>query len=121
MSESQLAISAQETNWFWKEVSADVREKLTDEQRRAIEDAINSRITDAQQADMRLHVGKYFLRIIAGEERRNPVRLKEERANNPIFVSKNLPLIIIYWFLMLFSTLYALAFIVNVLSYFEIF
>lgn len=118
MSESEATVRKQAVNWFWSDVGADVKDALTTEQRSAIEQAVTRSAANAQPADVRLHLGKYFVRITAGKERRNRERLKQDLIDNPIFASKNAPLIAIFWTLTLFSTLYVVAFIVNALSRF---
>lgn len=118
MSEQQIAVGAQEINWFWRDVGVDVKDALTSEQRAAIEGAVKRSAESSQPADIRLHLGKYFVRITAGRERRNRDRLKQDLANNPIFTAKNVPLIAIFWTLVLLATLYAMAFFANVLSRF---
>jgi hypothetical protein len=113
MSESQAVADTQEMNWFWKELGADVSDTLTVSQRAAIEEVVKKSTAQAQPADVRLHLGKYYVRIIAGKERRSADRLKEDLKNNPIFASKNAAVIAVFWTLLLFATLYAGAFVVN--------
>lgn len=118
MSESEAVLGNQETHWFWKEAGADIRDALTSEQQTAVENAVKRSLASSQPADIRLHLGKYFVRITAGKERRNRERLKEDLKNNPIFTKKNAPLIAILWALSLLATLYIMAFIANVLARF---
>ena len=113
MSQAQALAEKQEISWFWEEVDGGVRRTLTPEQRTAIEAAVRKSSAHAQPADVRLHLGKYFVRIIAGKERRSPDRLKEDLKNNPIFARKNTAVIAVFWALLLLSTLYALAFAAN--------
>ena len=114
MSEAQIAADDQTAHWFWRDVAADVREALTPEQRSSIEAAAERSAAARTPADLRFHLGKYFVRITAGKERRNPGRLKQELADNPTFARKNVPLIAILWALVFLSTLYAMAFLVNI-------
>ena len=67
MSESQAVVGTQEMNWFWKELGADVSDTLTASQRTAIEQVVKKSTAQAQPADVRLHLGKYYVRIIAGK------------------------------------------------------
>ncbi|PQA87526.1 hypothetical protein [Hyphococcus luteus] len=108
MSESQVSTGNQEITWFWEEVEADVRETLTPQQRVAIENAVKNSSSHAQPADVRLYLGKYFVRIIAGKERRNKKRLKQDLKDNPVFARKNTPVIVFYWIVMFLATLYIL-------------
>lgn len=118
MSQTQALTEKQEISWFWEEVDGGVRQTLTPEQRTAIEAAVKKSSAQAQPADLRLHLGKYFVRVIAGKERRNRERLKEDLKNNPVFASKNTAVIAVFWVLLLLSTLYTLAFVANFASRF---
>ena len=116
MSQSQTLTRTQDIHWFWDEMDGDVRSTLTPEQRIAIEEAVKKTAAQTQPADLRLYLGKYFVRIIAGKERRNAERQKQDLKNNPIFTAKNAPVIAIFWVLMLFTTLYGLALILNLFA-----
>lgn len=109
MLQSKIPNCDQNLHWFWDSVGDDVHQTLTTEQARSIEDAVNRTTTRANHSDVQLHIGKYFIRIIAGKERRSPSRLKMDQANNPIFAKKNIPVIATYWVIMLLATLCTIA------------
>ncbi|WP_375202639.1 hypothetical protein [Hyphococcus sp.] len=111
MSESQALPNDEEISWFWEEMEADVRATLSPEQRIAIEKAMAKSADESRPADLRLYLGKYFIRIIAGKERRNKKRLRQDLKKNPVFAKRNLPVAILFWTLWVFSVLYVLAFI----------
>ena len=114
MSESQALAGDEEISWFWEEVESDVRSTLTPTQRIAIEEAVRKSTSQSHPADVRLYLGKYFVRIIAGKERRNRDRLKKDLKRNPIFTGKNTPIIIVFWTLLFCSTVYVLAMMTNI-------
>ncbi len=58
---------------------------------------------DDNLADIRLCFGKYFLVLIAGKERRDLDRLTAEREARPVFVAKNIPLLIMIWGSLIFT------------------
>ena len=116
MSQSQPLISEREITWFWEDMDAEVRGTLTPAQRVAIENAVKKTSSYGDPADLRLHFGGYFVRILAGKERRNPERLKQDRKNNPIFSGKNAAVIAVFWIMTLRSTLYIGAFALNIIG-----
>ena len=116
MAGSQAPSGDQTMHWFWKDVGDEVADALTAEQRNAIELGLKKSAADGRPADIRLHLGKYFVRIIAGKERRGKKRLEHDRSENPVFTLKNAPLIALLWGLSLLVTLYALTFIVSLLG-----
>ncbi len=118
MSNSEITIPNQRLNWFWEEVNPDAKAALSEEQQKSIEAALIRSATDVEHADLRLHLGKYYVRILAGKERRNPARIKKDIAENPIFVKKNFPVFAIYWVLTLFTALYAGALFFNLIRLF---
>ncbi len=107
MSKSEVTLPNQGLSWFWKEVTPDVRAALSEEQQKTIEAVVTRNTANAEHADLQLHLGKYYVRVLAGKERRNPVRIQKDIAENPIFVKKNYFVIAIYWVLMFFTVLYA--------------
>ncbi len=113
MQKNQALAEKQEISWFWEEVDAEIRGALTPQQRVAIEEAVQKSAANAETADFRLHLGKFFVRIIAGKERRSPERLKRDLENNPVFAKKNRGVIAVFWALMFCTTLYVLAFMTN--------
>lgn len=120
MSDGHAAAGDCGMRWFWKNVGADVANALTAEQRTAIEEGVRKSSASARPADIKLHLGKYFVRITAGKERRNKERLKQDLIENPIFTKKNAPLIAVLWGLSLLASLYILAFMVNAFERFVI-
>ena len=114
MSENQALSGEEEISWFWEEVEGDVKATLSAAQRIAIEDAVRKSTSQSHPADLRLYLGKYFVRIIAGKERRNRSRLKKDLKRNPIFTGKNAPIIIVFWALLFCSTVYVLALVTNI-------
>ncbi|MEE2691493.1 MAG: hypothetical protein VX640_08140 [Pseudomonadota bacterium] len=72
--------------------------------------------TGSRPADLRLHFGNYFVRIIAGKERRSPDRIRKERKENPAFTLRNLPLILAIWLLSSCALLYFLSRTMQILS-----
>ena len=85
MSENQATIKPGSTNWLWREVSEEIAETLTPTQKEAIEAAISRSTADSQPADLRFTIGGYFIRIMAGKERRSRDRVKKEQQENPVF------------------------------------
>ena len=118
MSKSAVTLPDQGLNWFWKEVTPDVRAALSEEQQKTIEAAVTRSAADAEHADLRLHLGNYYLRILAGKERRNAARIKKDIAENPVFVKKNYVVIAIYWALTFSAALYAGALFLNLFRLF---
>jgi len=116
MSESHAVSGDEEINWFWEEMEGDVLATLTADQRIAIENAVRKSAAHTQPADMRIYLGKYFIRIIAGKERRNKARQKQDLKNNPFFASKNIPVLIIFSIFWIPSVLYIVAFLKSVLK-----
>ena len=99
-------------------MESDVRSTLTPEQRIAIEQAVKNTTAQSQPADFRLYLGKYFVRIIAGKERRSQKRQDQDLKENPLFTRKNAPVIAVFWMLLFFSTVYVLALMTNVFERF---
>lgn len=110
MSESQAIAGDEEISWFWEEVESDVKATLSPAQRTAIEDAVRKSAAQSQPADLRLHLGKYFVRIIAGKERRNRKRLKQDQKSNPILTGRNIPLLVLLSVLWGLALLYIVMF-----------
>jgi hypothetical protein len=96
-----------QARWFWSAVGDDVYESLSDAQREAVCRAAGTRFSDTFPSDIRLSFGSYFLTILVGRERRSPDRLRAERARRPVFIARNLPVIIAIWGSLIF-TLYSL-------------
>jgi len=115
MSERQAAIGAQEISWFWEGMENDVRETLTKEQRIAIEHAVRSSAATPRHSDLRLHFGKYFVRITAGRERRSPERVQKDIEDYPVFAKRNYSVLAILWTLMLLSMMYASSVIIKLI------
>ena len=96
-----------QARWFWSAVGDDVYECLSDTQRDAINRAASRRLSETFPSDVRLSFGRYFLNILVGRERRGTDRLREERAQRPVFIGRNLPVIVAVWGSLIF-TLYSL-------------
>ncbi|WP_428408867.1 hypothetical protein [Hyphococcus sp.] len=116
MSESQAVSGEEEISWFWEGMEADIRASLTAEQRIAIEKAMAKSSKDSGPADIRLHLGSYFIRIIAGRERRNKKRLKQDLKNNPLFAWKNIPVLLVFTGAWVLSMVYIIAVITSVVK-----
>lgn len=96
-----------ESHFFWKSVGDDIYDKLTEDQREAIVRAARRKSDEQVNSDIRLSFGRYFVVVLFGKERRNPARLKEERAKRPVIVARNLPVLLFLYGSILF-TLYSL-------------
>ncbi|WP_375206340.1 hypothetical protein [Hyphococcus sp.] len=118
MSESQAISGEEEISWFWEGMEADVRATLTAEQRIAIEKAMAKSGKKSGPADIRLHLGDYFIRIVAGKERRNKKRLKQDLKNNPLFAWKNVPILLVFTASWILSMVYIVAVISSVVQRF---
>ena len=117
MSDSQALSGEEEISWFWEEVEGDVKATLTAAQRIAIEDAVRKSTAQSQPADVRLYLGKYFVRIVAGKERRNRERLKQDLKDNPVFALKNIPLLAVVSVLWILAVLYIVMFTSAVIAH----
>ncbi len=106
MSQESIS-SSDDTIWFWRTVGPEVERMFTREQKDAIESVVKKSSAKSLPTDIRLSYGKYFFRIIAGKERRNPERIKEEAELFPFFCKKNMPILVVLWVAAM-STLYAL-------------
>ena len=106
MSDAQISLADQELSWFWDDVSSDVSTVLTAEQKKNIEAAVKRSAATTDHADLKLSLGRFYVRIVAGKERRGHDRIEKEGGANPVFAKKNLLVIGIYWILMLFAILY---------------
>lgn len=105
-----MGITAQadkDDQFFWKAVGNGVYDRLDEEQRQAIVRAARRGSDESIKSDIRLSFGKYFLVILFGRERRSRARLNEERAKRPVFVARNLPVLLFLWGSVLY-TLYSL-------------
>lgn len=75
---------------------------------------------DNNLADIRLCFGKYFLVLIAGKERRDLDRITAEREARPVFVARNIPLLILIWGSLIFTfyhlVVYSFATILSLLT-----
>lgn len=96
-----------QARWFWSAVGDDVYDSLSDTQRESVNRVAGARFSDTFPADVRLSFGNYFLTILAGRERRSSDRLRAERVQRPVFVARNLPVIVAIWGSLIF-TLYSL-------------
>lgn len=102
-----LQEKSERAHWFWSAVGADVYESLDEIQREAVDRAANKRFSDSFPSDIRLSFGRYFLTILVGKERRSEERLRQERNKRPVFVARNMPVIVAIWGSLIF-TLYSL-------------
>ena len=117
MSDSQAISGSEEISWFWDTVDTDISATLTPEQKKAIAGAvIKSKAKDAP-GDLRLHLGGYFIRIVAGKERRNRERLKQDLKDNPVFALKNIPLLAVVSVLWILAVLYIVMFTSAVIAH----
>ena len=92
MSNNQTSTANEPVSFFWSE--GETKDDITQGG-----DAAEKTAAGSRPADLRLHFGSFFVRIIAGKERRSPQRLKKERKENPAFTLRNLPLILAVWLL----------------------
>ncbi len=85
-------------------------------QENAVKDAAAQPARVSRPADLRLHLGPFFLRIIVGKERRSPDRLRQDRTENPAFTLRNLPLIVVIWLLSGAALLYFLGRMLTIIA-----
>ena len=104
---SMIAETDDKSHGFWRAVGADVYDALSETQRKSVFRAARWNSGDHIRSDVRLSFGRYFLVLLFGKERRSRERLAEERVKRPVFVAKNLPLILFLWGSILY-TLYSL-------------
>ncbi len=73
-------------NWLLARLPRQVAESFTDEQRTALCAATNAASPPPVNIRLSLPLLKWriFLAVLAGTERRNPARLAQERARNPL-------------------------------------
>lgn len=78
---------------FFKRLPPHIFASLTAEQRDAIAAAVHNRPGLRPAVNIRLNIplliGRYYLAIVAGRERRSAERLDEERVENPLRTSGN--------------------------------
>lgn len=82
---------------FWGYMPEELTSELSADQRIAINDAIVRANPVHPGPDIRLSFGPFFLRVLAGRERRSRERLIDERRKHPVFTRRNLPLLGITW------------------------
>lgn len=90
-------VRAAGTQAFWTSVDPNVSDDLTEDQKDAIWTAVERRSGEEFPGDVRLSLGRHFLVVLFGRERRAGDRLRTERRQRPVFTSRNLPLIVIMW------------------------
>ena len=103
------AQAGQDGHPFWKSVGDDIYDKLTEDQRETILRAAHKGSDARVKSDIRLSFGKYFLVLLSGKEKRDPARLKDERAKRPVLVARNLPVLLGIWGSILY-TLYSIVY-----------
>ncbi len=97
MFKNQASTANESIGLYWSDGGVGPKGEIPQEN--AVADTAGKIGARPRPADLRLHFGPYFLRIIAGKERRSPERLKQDRKENPAFTLRNLPLIMLIWFL----------------------
>ncbi|NNE41095.1 MAG: hypothetical protein HKN14_09295 [Marinicaulis sp.] len=109
MANAEATLADEKSFSFWNDVSAETMGALSPAQRENIETAVKASAAASDHADIKLSLGGYYIRVLAGSERRNPDRVKSERAESPIFVKKNIPVLIVSGVLSLIAAFYAVA------------
>ena len=109
MSQENATIS-ENSVWFWRTIGPDVERMFTPEQKDAINSAVEKSAADALPTDIRFTIGGYFFRVIAGKERRNPERLKEEAEKYPVLTKNNMPMLLAIWVGIMCTLFYMLEF-----------
>lgn len=71
--------------------------RLGSTERAAIADALSRAFPPTGVMDVRLSFRWFFIRIIAGGERRSQRRRKQERIQFPAYTLRNLPLLLLFW------------------------
>lgn len=82
---------------FMRAMDPEILESLTPDQESAIRAAANRPPWDKHPIDLRVSLptpfGRWYMTLVAGPERRNAARLKQERENHPLATPRNLALI----------------------------
>lgn len=90
-------VATTEYQSFWNDVDPDVAGALNTSQKDEILKALSRRANASYPADIRLSLFGYFLVVIFGLERRSKERLKSERRRRPVITIQNIPVILIIW------------------------
>ena len=99
-----LDATQDEFSAFWEGMDPGVVGSLSDAQKREITHAVQRKRLEGRPADIRLSLFGFFLVVIFGRERRNAARINAERTLRPAVTLRNLPMLVILWSALIYST-----------------
>jgi hypothetical protein len=84
-------------NRFWSVVPTDIAARLDDETRSALSDAVLTFEPKGQGADLRFSNRWFYLRIMAGPERRGAARRLWDKKFFPLLTRQNIGALVVLW------------------------